>query len=183
MRIISGTKRGKKLLAPAGSDTRPTLDRVKQKMFDCIQFEVAGREVLDLFAGSGQLGLEALSRGAKSCHFNDSSKDALSIVQKNVQSCGFEKISALTCNLHTDCVTICKRRGESFSLVLLDPPYDMGLMYEALAALKEADLLQAGALIVCEYSSEEEFVVPAGYALQKEKKSGYASFSVLQKEE
>ncbi len=183
MRVISGIRRGKKLLAPAGTNTRPTLDRVKQKMFDCIQFDIADQEVLDLFAGSGQLGLEALSRGAKSCHFNDSDAASIAVVQKNIQGCGFEKISSVTCNLYTDCVTICKKRGMRFSLVLLDPPYDREMLYDALMKLRQADLLQKEALILCEYSSTEEFVVPEGYVILKEKRSGYAAFAIVQKEE
>ena len=183
MRVISGSRRGKKLLAPAGLDTRPTLDRVKQKMFDCIQFDVADKVVLDLFAGSGQLGIEALSRGAASCHFNDSDRSTLSVVQKNIVSCGFEKISSLTCNLYTDCVTICKKKGMRFSLVLLDPPYAKDMLEGALKSLREADILETGALILCEYSSREEFTIPKGFVLLKEKRSGYAVFVVLQKEE
>lgn len=183
MRIISGTRRGKKLLAPDGLDTRPTLDRIKQKMFDCIQFDIADRKVLDLFAGSGQLGLEALSRGAKSCHFNDADRGALSVVQKNISACEFEKMSSLTCNLYTDCVTICKSKGMSFSLVFLDPPYQQGLIDKALAALSESDILESGALIVCEYAAGEQLKLPEGIRFIKEKKSGLACFSILGKEE
>ncbi len=183
MRIISGMRRGKKLLAPEGMDTRPTLDRVKQKMFDCIQFEVAQATVLDLFAGSGQLGLEALSRGAKFCVFNDNDRKAAAVVQKNIQNCGFEKNAMLTCNLYTDCVTICKRRGLRFSLVLLDPPYQMGLAEQALEEMLREDILETGALVICEYADGETLRVPSGYQVLKEKKSGYACFSILQKEE
>ncbi|MBR5783529.1 MAG: 16S rRNA (guanine(966)-N(2))-methyltransferase RsmD [Clostridia bacterium] len=179
MRIISGLRRGKKLLTPEGLDTRPTLDRVKQKMFDCIQFDVADKKVLDLFAGSGQLGLEALSRGAESCHFNDASRSACTVVQKNIAACEFEKKSTLTCNLYTDCVTICRRKGMRFSLVLLDPPYEQGLIPQALTALREADLLEADALIVCEYADGEDISLPEGYRLLKEKKSGLACFCVV----
>ena len=182
MRIIAGSARGSVFDAPKGMDTRPTLDRVKQKMFDCIQFDIADRKVLDLFAGSGQLGLEALSRGAQSCHFNDADPKALDIVQKNIKSCGAEKISTVTCNLYTDCVTICKRKGMSFSLVLLDPPYRKGLLQGALATLRDADILEKGALIICEYASREDFAIPDGYTLYKEKRSGTAAFSILQKE-
>jgi len=91
MRIIAGKARGKKLLTLAGEDTRPTLERIKQSLFSALQFELEGRRVLDLFAGSGQLGLEALSRGAECCWFNDSSKNAMEIVRKNILACGFEK--------------------------------------------------------------------------------------------
>ncbi len=183
MRIISGERRGKKLLAPAGMDTRPTLDRVKQKMFDCIQFEIAGKQVLDLFAGSGQLGLEALSRGAAYCHFNDMDRTAVEVIRKNIAACGYEKKSLLTCNLYTDCVTICKKKGMRFSLVLLDPPYQQGLLEKALIALRESDLLERNALIICECALDEDFCLPSGYQLYKEKKSGQVSFSILQKEE
>lgn len=183
MRVIAGERRGKKLLAPSGMDTRPTLDRVKQKMFDCIQFEIEGKTVLDLFAGSGQLGLEALSRGAAFCHFNDMDRGAAEIVRKNIAACGFEKKSSLTCNLYTDCVTICKKKGMRFSLVLLDPPYQRGLLVKALAQLREGDLLEQRALIICERAQEEDWSVPDGFSLYKEKKCGQVSFSILQKEE
>lgn len=183
MRIISGQRRGKKLLAPVGMDTRPTLDRVKQRMFDSIQFDIEGKTVLDLFAGSGQLGLEALSRGAAFCHFNDMDRAAASVVQKNITACAFEKKSSLTCNLYTDCVTICKRKGLRFSLVLLDPPYDKGLLQAALALLLTADILEEGALLICERSLDEEWELPAGYTLCKDKKCGQVAFSILQKEE
>lgn len=183
MRVISGERRGKKLLAPAGLDTRPTLDRVKQRMFDSIQFEIADKTVLDLFAGSGQLGIEALSRGAAFCHFNDMDRNAAGIVEKNIAACGFEKKSRVTCNLYTDCVTICKKKGMRFSLVLLDPPYQQGLLIAALQDLIKADILETGALIVCERALEEEWEVPAGYTLLKDKTCGLVAFSVLQKEE
>ena len=183
MRIIAGQRRGKKLLAPEGMDTRPTLDRVKQRMFDCIQFEIEGTTVLDLFAGSGQLGLEALSRGATFCHFNDMDRSAANVVQKNIIACGFEKNSSLTCNLYNDCVTICKRKGLRFTLVLLDPPYQRGLLAGALQSLKDADVLAPGALIVCERASEDEWTVPEGFTLYKDKQCGQVCFSVLKKEE
>ncbi|MBQ6947512.1 MAG: 16S rRNA (guanine(966)-N(2))-methyltransferase RsmD [Clostridia bacterium] len=183
MRIIGGERRGKKLLAPEGMDTRPTLDRVKQRMFDSIQFEIEGKTVLDLFAGSGQLGLEALSRGAAFCHFNDMDRQAALIVQKNITACSFEKKSSVTCNLYTDCVTICKKKGLRFSLVLLDPPYQQGLLSAALSALQEAELLEQDALIVCERALEEEWTVPAGYTLYKDKKCGQVCFSILKKGE
>ncbi len=183
MRIIAGERRGKKLLAPSGLDTRPTLDRVKQRMFDSIQFDVEGSTVLDLFAGSGQLGLEALSRGAAFCHFNDMDKKAVEVIRKNISACGFEKKSSVTCNLYNDCVTICKGKGLRFSLVLLDPPYQKGLLAAALQKLRDEDLLTEDALILCERSMEEDWSVPVGYSLYKDKKCGQVSFSILKKEE
>ncbi len=183
MRIIGGERRGKKLLTPTGMDTRPTLDRVKQRMFDSIQFEIEGKVVLDLFAGSGQLGLEALSRGAAFCHFNDMDRNAALTVQKNITACAFEKKSSVTCNLYNDCVTICKRKGLRFSLVLLDPPYQQGLLSAALAKLMDAEILEEDALVICERALEEEWTVPAGFSLYKEKKCGQVAFSILKKGE
>lgn len=182
MRVISGIRRGKKLTAPPGLDTRPTLDRVKQKMFDCIQFEVAGRTVLDLFAGSGQLGLEALSRGAEKCHFNDGSRSVCDIIRKNISECGFEKNAVVTCNLYNECVTMLKRSKNTFSLVLLDPPFHKGLIDQALTALLSADLLNEDAILVCEFASDEQITVPEGLSVWKSKKCGEVSFMVLQKE-
>ena len=183
MRIIAGELRGRKLQVLEGEETRPTLERVKEGIFSSIHFLVEGARVLDLFAGSGQLGLEALSRGAAFCHFNDMDRAAASVVQKNITACAFEKKSSLTCNLYTDCVTICKRKGLRFSLVLLDPPYDKGLLQAALALLLTADILEEGALLICERSLDEEWELPAGYTLCKDKKCGQVAFSILQKEE
>lgn len=182
MRVISGIRRGKKLLAPEGLDTRPTLDRVKQKMFDCIQFEITGKTVLDLFAGSGQLGIEALSRGAAYCHLNDASKSVCEIIRRNLSECGFEKISSVTCNLYTDCVTILKNKKQTFSLVFLDPPYHTGKIDSAVQMLIDSGVLCPGALIVCEHATEEKLSLPDGVAVYKQKKCGEVSFTILQKE-
>ena len=161
MRIISGSKRGKKLLSLEGDNTRPTLERVKQSFFNAIQFEISGTTVLDLFSGSGQLGLEALSRGAEFCYFNDSSKNACDIIQKNINACDFAKISQLTCKTHTDCVKIIKDRGVKLSLVFLDPPYNYNLVNDSLECLHSHNVLQNGALIVCETALSETVSHPS----------------------
>ena len=90
MRVIAGTARSRRLEALPGLDTRPTTDRVKESIFNVIQFDIEGRRVLDLFAGTGQLGVEALSRGAAFCDFVDSAPAALEVARKNVKACGFE---------------------------------------------------------------------------------------------
>ena len=89
MRVITGTARGRKLREPKNMDIRPTTDKVKESLFSIIQFDIEGRRVLDLFAGTGQLGIEALSRGAKSVTFVDQSNDAIAIVRENLEHCGF----------------------------------------------------------------------------------------------
>ena len=167
MRIISGSRRGKKLLSLEGENTRPTLERVKQAFFSAIQFEIAKRTVLDLFAGSGQLGLEALSRGADFCFFNDISKDACNIIQKNILACDFGKMSQLTCNSYADCVKIVKSSKKTVSLVFLDPPYGKGLVSDSLALLVDADVLEDGAIVVCE-SADSDNIICDGFLLHKE---------------
>ena len=116
MRVITGTCRGRRLLEPVGRDVRPTADQVKEAMFNIIQFDVEGRKVLDLFAGTGQLGIEALSRGAAECLFVDSARDSVRLVQENLRRCGLAA-RVLQC----DALGILKS-GEKFDLVILDPP-------------------------------------------------------------
>ncbi len=127
MRVISGTARGTRLAALPGEEiTRPTVDRVKEGMFSAVQFLLAGARVLDLFAGSGQLGIEALSRGAARCVFIDSSREACAVVRQNLKAAGlFEKASVAE-------MAACRER---FDLVLLDPPYRQGTVAALLPAV------------------------------------------------
>ena len=138
MRIIAGTRRGRRLATLPGEDTRPTLERVKQGLFSAIQFELEGRAVLDLFAGSGQLGLEALSRGARSCWFNDHNPKALEVVRRNIRACRFENIAKETCAEHMLCVKMIQRAGFLPDLVFLDPPYRQNRIQEVLVAAESA---------------------------------------------
>lgn len=179
MRIISGVRRGKKLLTLPGENTRPTLERIKQALFSAIQFEIADRKVLDLFSGSGQLGLEALSRGASECWFNDMSKDAYGVISKNISACGFEEMSQLTCKPYTDCVKIIKRMGYRPSLVFLDPPYNKGYINDSLKLMREPDVLDNDALIICE-SSAGEVLETGGYTVRKEYLYSEIKITILQ---
>lgn len=181
MRIISGIRRGKKLLSLSGDNTRPTLERIKQALFSAIQFEIADRNVLDLFSGSGQLGLEALSRGALKCWFNDMSHEAARVIEKNISACGFSEISHLTCKTYTDCVKIIKRNNFRPSLVFLDPPYGQGLVDDSLKLMYEQDILDNGAIIICE-SPATESVNCDGYTLRKEYIYSEIKITILQKE-
>ena len=148
MRVISGQCRGRRLLEPTGYDVRPTTDQVKEALFNIIQFDVEGRRALDLFAGTGQLGIEALSRGAGECVFVDASRDSLRIVRENLRRCG---LSART----EQCDALAfLRRGERFDLVFIDPPYDSGLAGEAMEALKAFDNLSKGGIMVVETRRE-----------------------------
>ncbi len=182
MRIVSGIRRGKKLLTLSGENTRPTLERVKQAFFNAIQFEIADREVLDLFSGSGQLGLEALSRGAKRCWFNDSSREACHIIEKNISLCSFTQISKLTCKSYTECVKIIKNNNFMPSLVFLDPPYYKGMINDTLKLFLQTDTLDSNAIIICESASDEEIDI-SGYLLRKEYQYSDIKITILEMKE
>lgn len=154
MRIITGSAKGKKLITLEGEATRPTSERIKEAIFSSIQFEVEGRVVLDLFAGSGQMGLEALSRGAQRATFIDSSREAMEIVKSNSKTTGFfEKCHYLVSDWRN---YIRKASGrEQYDLVFVDPPYAMECCADAAALLAEKDLIIPGALVVLESGEEE----------------------------
>ena len=153
VRIITGMAKGKKLLTPEGESTRPTSERIKGAMFSSIQFDIEHRRVLDLFAGSGQLGLEAMSRGAESVTFVDTDRDAVELVKKNARSIGvFEKCRYAVSDYRN---FIRKASGrDKYDLVFIDPPYAMQCCTEALLRLCDADLLLDGAIVVLESGEE-----------------------------
>ena len=148
MRVITGSARGRKLKTPENYDIRPTTDNVKEALFNIIQFDIEGRRVLDLFAGTGQLGIEALSRGAKSCVFVDENREAVRIVKDNLKTCGLS--AAVLQENALDYL----RRGERFDLVFVDPPYDAGLYEPVLKTLNLVDNLSDGGIIICEARRE-----------------------------
>lgn len=151
MRIITGSARGRRLLSPEGFDVRPTTDKVKESLFNILQFELEGREVLDLFAGSGQLGLEALSRGAKSAVFVDSSPRSLDIVKKNIRLTGMEAQASAVAG---DAFSFLAVTDRKFDLVFLDPPYDHKLIDKAAALLPR--VLKSTSVVVAESRFSEE---------------------------
>lgn len=145
MRVITGAARGCRLQTLEGTETRPTSEKVKEALFSSIQFDIAGRRVLDLFAGSGQLGIEALSRGASGCVFVDKNPDAVAVIRQNVQRAGFSSVSQI---VGEDSLSFLIRPKDRFDLVFLDPPYAGGLMLPALT--KVTDVVSDGGIIVCE---------------------------------
>lgn len=146
MRVITGTARGMRLRALEGDTVRPTYDRVKEAIFSMIQFDIEGRRVLDLFAGSGQLGIEALSRGAQNATFVDSNKESIAVIKENLDK---TKLSKTAVVLQTDAVGFIKNyRGVEFDVVLLDPPYYENLLLEVLPYV--AQHTSEGGVIVCE---------------------------------
>ena len=149
MRIISGTARGRKLKTLAGDNVRPTSDKVKEGIFSAIQFDIEGRRFLDLFAGSGQMGLEALSRGANNATFVDSSAESVKVCKENIATLGFEENSRL---IRSDALSFLSLCGDKFDIAFLDPPYAAGLLEKALSAV--CDKMSDFGTIICEHPPE-----------------------------
>ncbi len=178
MRIITGSAKGKRLETLEGEATRPTSERIKEAVFSSIQFEIENRRVLDLFAGSGQMGLEALSRGADKATFIDSSREAMEIVKKNAKTTGFDdKCHYLVSDFKN---YIRKASGrETFDLVFVDPPYAMECCADAAAYLAEREVIIPGAIVVLESGTEE--ILPddkrlSGYEVIKSTHYGKKTF-------
>ena len=150
MRIVSGSARGRKLITPEGMDIRPTTDKVKEAMFSIIQFDLQNKSILDLFAGTGQLGIEALSRGAKKVTFVDSSKKARELVKKNLELTGFSGLASLVPN---DSFAFLQNTPERFDIVILDPPYENGMCEKAASFLPS--VLKDDSIVICETRPDE----------------------------
>lgn len=179
MRIVAGTARGRKLVSPEGMDVRPTTDKVKESLFNIIQFEVPDARVLDLFAGTGQLGLEALSRGAAEAVFVDASGKSLATVKKNAELCGFTDRAKL---VHADALSWLSRGEGEFDLVFLDPPYHKGLCDKAFEWLPP--VLGVSAAVICETQADE--VLPerfGSFGLSKEYRYSAIKLSVYRNTE
>lgn len=149
MRIITGKARGAKLKAPEGYDTRPTTEAAKEAIFSAIQFDLHDRRVLDLFGGTGQLALEALSRGAASAVITDTSREAVAIIKENAVHTKLMPDCRILSSEWREYLRMAKGR-EKFGLVFLDPPYAKGILDEVLAGILEAGILEDDAIIVCE---------------------------------
>ncbi len=151
MRVITGSARGRRLETLFGEEvTRPTTESVKEALFSMIQFEIEGKKVLDLFAGSGQLGIEALSRGARYCTFLENNRDAVRVVENNVSHCGFKDNSNI---VFADAVSFLMRK-ENFDIAFVDPPYNLGLVDKCLPLLLK--LMSEDGIVVCETSAGED---------------------------
>lgn len=154
MRVITGTARGRRLKELEGMETRPTVDRVKEGMFSALQFDIEGRRVLDLFAGTGQLGIECLSRGAASAVFVDRRADAVKLIRENLKITGLQEKARVVAG---DSVAYLNGLREKFGIIFLDPPYKAGLLEPILTHIAEFDILEPHGIIVAEH--------PAGMVL------------------
>jgi len=157
VRIITGSRRGRKLKTLPGDAVRPTPDRVKEALFNILQFDLEGRVFLDLFAGSGQIGLEALSRGAKRAVFVDSAKASCGVVLENIHTTGFENEAQV---MNAEYASYLLRCTETFDIAFLDPPYRTGTLTKALLAVMPH--MNRGGIVICEHPTDEELPETAG---------------------
>lgn len=174
MRIIAGAARRRPLETLAGDDvTRPTGERVKEGLFSAIQFELDGRRVLDLFSGSGQLALEALSRGASEAVMIDDNSAAVEILKANAKSTGLMKQCRISRMDYSEYLKSASAKGEKFDLVFLDPPYAKDVKDEVLKKVSRADILAPGAIVVCESDVDRFVEDEAVYGLNFRRKYRY----------
>ena len=177
MRVITGSARGRKLKEPQGFDIRPTTDQVKEAIFNICQFDVEGRRVLDLFGGTGQLGIEAKSRGAAQVDIVDAARDSIRLIRENVKSVGLDVRV-----IQADAIDYLRGCG-IYDLIFIDPPYDSGLAEKALAQIKAFDILSNGGIIICETRAETELSAPEPpYFLKKQYRYGKVKLTTFTKE-
>ncbi len=179
MRVITGSARGRKLVAPDGFEVRPTLDKVKEGLFSAIQFELEGRDCLDLFAGSGQLGIEALSRGAATCVFVDNAKKSLMAINANLSACGFMQQSNV---INGDALSYIRSCMQKFGVVFLDPPYGQKLIDRVLPFV--ADHMTDGGIIVCESDLNEVLPQTTGeFEIERERKYSHTKVTIYRRKQ
>ena len=177
MRVISGTAGGRQLKSLPGDAVRPTADHVKEALFNILQFDLEGRRVLDLFGGTGQLGIEALSRGAREAVFTDQSKNSVSLIRENLKRCGMKAPV-----LQTDALSYLNR-GEKFDIIFIDPPYDAGLYAPVLERINAVDNLTEGGIIIVEARASEALpAMKAPYRMLREKKYGSVKIGLYTKD-
>lgn len=179
MRVITGSARGVQLKTPDGLVTRPTTDRVKEAMFSIIHFEIPGAAVLDLFGGTGQLGIEALSRGAKSAVFVDAGESACRMIRENLKRTRMEGQGRV---IRSDYLDFLSRTKEQFDIILLDPPYAEVFLENALKRITEIDILRSGGIIMTErpLGKELPWEFP-GYERSRDYKYGKTLLTVYRK--
>ncbi len=179
MRVITGSARGVRLKTPDGLKTRPTADRVKEAVFSVIQFDIPGARFLDLFAGTGQMGIEALSRGAKSAVFVDEWKNACALVRENLK---LTRLADQAKVVNLDYLSYLKTCKETFDIVFLDPPYAEIFLENALNKISEIDILSDRGIIICERPAEKQLDLEIpGLQRTKDYKYGQTWITIFRK--
>lgn len=176
MRVISGSAKGRKLISPVGQNVRPTLDRVKESIFNMLSVGITDSYVLDLFAGSGALGIEALSRGAKKAVFVDANSDSLKTVRQNIELTHFSDKSECVMR---DFMTYLNETSDKFDFIFLDPPYAADFLEPALCAIHKRQLLNDGGMVVCELDSSDSYSTFDGFEIYRDKKYGKARILLM----
>ena len=180
MRVITGKARGVSLKTPEGMLTRPTADRVKEALFSIINFDIPGARVLDLFGGTGQLGIEALSRGAESAVFVDAREDACRLIRENLTRTRLEGVGRV---VRSDYLDYLRRCREQYHIIFLDPPYAEDFLENALKCITEIDILQSNGIIVTERPLGKELPWDyPGYTRSKDYKYGKTLLTLYRKE-
>ena len=181
MRVITGKARGVQLKTPQGSQTRPTADRVKEALCSIIQFDIPGAKVLDLFGGTGQLGIEALSRGASGAVFVDAREDACKLIRENLHKTRLEQGTRV---VRSDYMEYLRRCNEQFDVIFLDPPYAEVFLENALKKLTEIDILQSGGIIIAERPVGKDLPWDfSGYTRSRDYKYGTVLLTVYRKDD
>ena len=184
MRVIAGKYKGRKLNSPEDNNVRPTTDKAKEALFSILTNDIYGARVLDLFAGTGGLGIEALSRGASYCVFADSSKRSLSLIKSNLEHCKVEEPTRVAAGDYRKVLKNLAGRiedglEEPFDIILLDPPYDAGFMDETFRLIAEGGVLADGGMIVAEHRKHEELPENLrGFTRTKERRYGVVKLSI-----
>ncbi len=181
MRIIAGQCRSRTIRAPRGMDTRPTYDRVRETIFDILQFDVPGADVLDLYAGSGAMALESLSRGARRAVMCDSDGEAVQTAAENAEALGLKEKCEILHTADRSALMTLESRGDSFDLVFLDPPYRMDTT-SVMAMIVSGGLLRPGGVITAEFR-ENLPGTPEGFTVWKDKRIGQVCVRMYRREE
>ncbi len=180
MRIIGGESKGKRLDTPKGQALRPTSDRVKESIFNILGEVVKGKVILDLFAGTGNLGIEALSRGAKRALFVERAREATRLIKSNLSQCGMAGMSEIIPKDVIRAIGILHQRGETFDLILMDPPYEKGLIEKTLWKLQSHRIYHDESILVIEHDRREPLPKnPDGWNLIRQRKIGDTLISFL----
>lgn len=185
VRVIAGSAKGRRLVAPKGLTTRPPLDQIKEALFNILGDRAVGAGVLDLYAGSGSLGIEALSRGATSAVFADSSLAAVRVIRKNLAKTGFTSQASVICGRALSAVKKLAQEGASFNLIFLDPPFKISLieLRRVFEALRAGSLLKEDALIILRLFFKRELSEEPGFSVESTRVYGDSRLVIYKKEE
>ena len=184
MRVISGKSRGKKLVSLEGLNTRPTLDRVIEALFNIIQFDIVDKDVLDLFAGSGALGIEAISRGAKSATFCDNSREAIKVIKTNIENTNNIDRSTIINKDFIEALEKLEKENKKFDIIFLDPPYKTDFSEKAIKKIIDSNLLSKEGIIILETDDikKEETIQNEGIEIFDKREYGRVILIFIRKE-